>query len=84
MSAWISCGVRMPKEQEGKQYLILLNDGRMAVAEISYPFSNELYAMWYGAGEAEFDMTDVTHWRALPKPPESRKIEYTEYLGSKR
>lgn len=84
MSEWIDCSVRMPKEQEGKQYLILLKDMRMAVAEVSYPFSNEQYALWCGAGEAEFDMQEVTHWRALPKAPESRKIEYVEYLGAKR
>lgn len=71
MSEWIECAVRMPKEQAGKQYLIMLRDGRMAVAEVAYPFDNERCAIWYAAGEAEFDMVEVTHWRALPDAPEA-------------
>ena len=69
MDEWIDCSIRMPLEQPGKQYLILLEGGRMAVAEVSYPFENEKYAMWNAAGEVEFDMKEVSHWRGLPSPP---------------
>lgn len=70
MTTWISCRKQLPQEDEDNtQYLLLLHNGRCAVAFVSYPFANETLPQWYGEEDAEFDAKDVTHWANLPRRP---------------
>lgn len=80
---WIRCLEEMPQEIPGKQYLITLNDGRMAVAEVSYPYQNEKYALWIGAGELEWDGSEVSHWSQLPEGPKKPYTKYTKYTAGR-
>lgn len=81
MTTWNYCLKRMPSEEPGKQYLIRLNDGRMACAEVSFPFSNAKYALWIGPGECEWDGPEVSHWAELPEGPKDKNTMhlYTRY-----
>lgn len=68
MDKWISVEDRLP-EEDGEKVLIYLGDGRMASAEIAFPFDNPNSYMWYSFGEVEFDDFEVSHWMPLPAPP---------------
>jgi len=70
VTSWINCRDRLPEEDEDyTQYLLLMHNGRMAVAFVAYPFSNETLPQWYGENDAEFDHSEITHWAELPELP---------------
>lgn len=78
MARWNYCLDRMPIGIEGRQYLIRLSNGRMAVAECTRPYANEKYARWVGENDAEWEDSEVTHWSQLPPPPDCERTEHLE------
>lgn len=66
MSQWVKCSERMPEETD--DIIVACSDG-IVMSGISYHHRKGFYiaALEYDSDEP---VTDVTHWRPLPEPPE--------------